>query len=175
MAAAAGEHPSFDSALAATLQDLKLTFSLRKEQRTALKSFLEKKYVFRVLINYVVRAVALTTSPSSLLWLVVALSYCVQRELERQPFIPPTLPMEWVWLARAQFPDNDGSTLVQSFLRIIFRTIVIFFLAFPETECACTDLTTDRSFVPVHWHSAEIHIIPWSGWILDSVWLEGVG
>ena len=46
---------------------LKLTFSLRKEQRTALKSFLEKKDVFRVLINYVVRAVALTTSPSSLL------------------------------------------------------------------------------------------------------------
>ena len=67
MAAAAGERLSFDSALAATLQDLKLTFSLRREQRTALKSFLEKKYVFGVLINYVVRAVALTTSPSSLL------------------------------------------------------------------------------------------------------------
>ena len=67
MAAAAGERLSFDSALAATLQDLKLTFYLRKEQRTALKSFLEKKYVFGVLINYVVRAVALTTSPSSLL------------------------------------------------------------------------------------------------------------
>ena len=67
MAAAAGERLSFDSALAATLQDLKLTFSLRKEQRTALKSFLEKKYVFVVLINYVVRAVALTTSPSSVL------------------------------------------------------------------------------------------------------------
>ena len=32
MAAAAGEQLSFDSALAATLQDLKLTFSLRKEQ-----------------------------------------------------------------------------------------------------------------------------------------------
>ena len=59
MAAAAGEQLSFDSALAATLQDLKL--------RMALKSFLEKKYVFGVLINYVVRAVALTTSPSSLL------------------------------------------------------------------------------------------------------------
>ena len=67
MAAAAGEQLSFDSALAATLQDLKLTFSLRKEQRTALKSFLENKYVFGVLINYVVRATALTTSPSSLL------------------------------------------------------------------------------------------------------------
>ena len=39
---------SFDSALAATLQDLKLTFSLRKEQRTALKSFLKNKYVFGV-------------------------------------------------------------------------------------------------------------------------------
>ena len=67
MAAAAGERLSFDSALAATLQDLKLTFSLRKEQRTALKSFLENKYVFVVLINYVVTAIALTTSPSSLL------------------------------------------------------------------------------------------------------------
>ena len=67
-AAAAGERLSFHSALAAkTLQDLKLTFYLKKEQRTALKSFLKKKYVFRVLINYVVRAVALTTSPSSLL------------------------------------------------------------------------------------------------------------
>ena len=35
--------------MAATLQDLKLSFSLRNEQRTALKSFLEKKDVFRVL------------------------------------------------------------------------------------------------------------------------------
>ena len=49
MAAAAGEQLSFDSALAATLQDLKLTFSLRKEQRTALKSFLEKKDVLIVI------------------------------------------------------------------------------------------------------------------------------
>ena len=51
MAAAAGEWLSFDSSLAATLQDLKLTFYLRKEKRMALKSFLEKKYVFGVLIN----------------------------------------------------------------------------------------------------------------------------
>ena len=43
MAAAAGERLSFDSVLAATLQDLKLSFSLRNEQRTALKSFLERK------------------------------------------------------------------------------------------------------------------------------------
>ena len=41
MAAAAGEQ-SFESALAATLEDLELSFSLRKEQRTALKSFLKK-------------------------------------------------------------------------------------------------------------------------------------
>ncbi len=68
MAAAAGQRLSFHSALAAkTLQDLKLTFSLRREQRTALKSFLEKKYVFVVLINDVVGAVAMTTSPSALL------------------------------------------------------------------------------------------------------------
>ena len=46
MAAAAGERLSFDTALAVTLQDLKLTFYLRKEQRKALKSFLEKKDVF---------------------------------------------------------------------------------------------------------------------------------
>ena len=39
MAAAAGERLSFDSALAATLKDVKLKFSLRKEQ--ILKSFLE--------------------------------------------------------------------------------------------------------------------------------------
>ena len=52
MAAAAGEQLSFDLALAATLQDLKLTFTLREEQRKALKSFLENKYVFGVLINY---------------------------------------------------------------------------------------------------------------------------
>ena len=45
MAATAGERLSFDSVLAATLQDLKLSFSLRNEQRTALKSFLEKKDV----------------------------------------------------------------------------------------------------------------------------------
>jgi len=32
--------------------------------------------------------ITLTTSPSLLLWLVVALSYCVQRDFERQPFIP---------------------------------------------------------------------------------------
>ena len=68
MAAAAGQRLSFHSALAAkTLQDLKLTFSLRREQRTALKSFLQKKDVFVVLINDVVGAVAMTTSPSSLL------------------------------------------------------------------------------------------------------------
>ena len=41
MAAAAGERLSFDSALAATLKDVKLHFSLRKEEITALKSFLE--------------------------------------------------------------------------------------------------------------------------------------
>lgn len=48
MAAAAGEQ-SFESALAATLEDLELSFSLRKEQRTALKSFLKKEDVFVVL------------------------------------------------------------------------------------------------------------------------------
>ena len=42
MAAADGEQRSFKSALAATLEDLELSFSLRKEQRTALKSFLKK-------------------------------------------------------------------------------------------------------------------------------------
>ena len=35
--------------------------------------------------------------------------------------------------SRAQIPDKDGSTLVRSFLQIIFRKIVIFSRAFPET------------------------------------------
>ena len=48
-AAAAGKQRSFESALAATLEDLELSFSLRKEQRTALKSFLKKEDVFGVL------------------------------------------------------------------------------------------------------------------------------
>ena len=47
--AAAGEQRSFESALAATLEDLELSFSSRKEQRTALKSFLKKEDVFVVL------------------------------------------------------------------------------------------------------------------------------
>ena len=39
----------FELALAATLGDLKLQFSLREEQKTALKLFLEKRDVFGVL------------------------------------------------------------------------------------------------------------------------------
>ena len=38
-----------ESALAATLEDLEFSFSLRKEQRTTLKSFLKKEDVFGVL------------------------------------------------------------------------------------------------------------------------------
>ena len=49
MAAAAGEQRSFESALAATLEDLQLCFSLRKEQRTVLQSFLKKEDVLGVL------------------------------------------------------------------------------------------------------------------------------
>lgn len=49
MAAAAGEQRSFESALATTLEDVELSFSLRKEQRTALKSFFKKEDVFGVL------------------------------------------------------------------------------------------------------------------------------
>ena len=90
MAAAAGERLS-EFRLGFGRDSSRLEVNIFFEKRT---KNLEKKDVFRLLINYVVRAVALTTSPSSLLWLVVALSYCVQRELERQPFIPPTLPME---------------------------------------------------------------------------------
>jgi len=52
----------------------------------------------------------LSTSPSLLLWLTLVLSNCVQREFERQPFIPPLglspvneeFPdiLMWVWHAR---------------------------------------------------------------------------
>ena len=49
MAAAAGEQRSFESALAATLEDLQLSFSLRKEQRSALQLFLKKEDVLGVL------------------------------------------------------------------------------------------------------------------------------
>ena len=49
MAAPAGEQRSFESALAATLEDLEFSFSLREEQRTALKTFLTKEDVFGVL------------------------------------------------------------------------------------------------------------------------------
>ncbi|XP_055053684.2 ATP-dependent DNA helicase RecQ-like [Misgurnus anguillicaudatus] len=49
MAAAAGEQLSFEAALAATLEDLNLCFSLREEQITLLKSFLSNKDVFGVL------------------------------------------------------------------------------------------------------------------------------
>lgn len=63
MAAAAGEQLSFEAALAATLEDLDLCFSLREEQITLLKSFLSKKDVFGVLPtgygNYVTFFVAL--------------------------------------------------------------------------------------------------------------------
>ena len=41
----AGEQLSFDSALAATLEDFKLNFSLKHEQRTALESFKKKEYI----------------------------------------------------------------------------------------------------------------------------------
>ena len=48
MAAAAGEQRSLESALAETLEDLEFSFSLRKEQRTTLKSFLKKEDVLGV-------------------------------------------------------------------------------------------------------------------------------
>ena len=92
MAAADGEQRSFESALAATLDDLELSFSLRKEQRTALKSFLKEEDVFVVLPGQI-QKLNLSSNVSSAvgktLWLVEALSYCVQREFERQLFIPP--------------------------------------------------------------------------------------
>ena len=40
---------SFESALASTLKELNLSFSLKVEQETALKSFISKKDVFGVL------------------------------------------------------------------------------------------------------------------------------
>ena len=78
MAAAAGNR--------GLLEDLEFSFSLRKEQRTALKSFLKKEDVFRVLPTGYGKSLIYQLA---LLCLVVALSYCVKREFERQLFIPP--------------------------------------------------------------------------------------
>ena len=84
MAAADGEQRSFESALAATLEDLELSFSLRKEQRTALKSFLKKGRCVRSFAGRVWQKLNLSTSSAvgKTLWLVEALSYCVQREFK---------------------------------------------------------------------------------------------
>ncbi len=46
--ALAKEKQSFESALASTLAELDLSFSLKVEQENALKSFLSKKDVFAV-------------------------------------------------------------------------------------------------------------------------------
>jgi hypothetical protein len=59
MAASAGEQLSVDSALVTTLQDFQLSFSLSNEQRTALKSFLEKKDVFGFLPTRYVKSLIL--------------------------------------------------------------------------------------------------------------------
>ena len=98
MAAAAGN--------SGLLEDLELSFSLRKEQRTAQKSFLIKEDVFGVLPTGYGKSLIYQLAPlvgklMVLLWLVVALSYCVQREFERQPFIPP-LGLSSV---NGEFPD----------------------------------------------------------------------
>lgn len=64
MAAAASEQ-SFESALAATV-----------------RSFAGQIQKLNLSTN-------VSTTGGKTLWLVEALSYCVQREFERQPFIPP--------------------------------------------------------------------------------------
>ncbi len=58
----AGEQLSFDLALAATLEDFKLNFSLKLEQRTALESFKKKED-----IKYVIFFVALVGCSAILL------------------------------------------------------------------------------------------------------------
>ena len=68
----ANEARSFESAL----EELDLGFSLKFEQKEALKSFVLKKDVFAVL-------------PTGYDWSQM-LAYYVQRQFERQLFIPPT-------------------------------------------------------------------------------------
>ena len=124
---AAGEQ-SFESALSATLEDLELSFSLRKEQRTALKSFLKKGRCVRRFAGQIWQKLNLSTSSAvgKTLWLVEALSYCVQREFERQPFIPPlgvsvsmvscqTKHLDVVWLARLNLYINLCKSLAARF------------------------------------------------------------
>ena len=83
----AGERRSFKSALATALEDLELSFSLRKEQRTALKSSFRKGRCVQSFTDRIRRMF------NQLVPLHVALvgcsTYCVQREFERQPFITP--------------------------------------------------------------------------------------
>ena len=62
MTAAAGEQ-SFESALAATLEDLELSFSLSKEQRTALKSFLKKGRCVRSFAGQIWQKLNLSLAP----------------------------------------------------------------------------------------------------------------
>ena len=46
------EHQLFETALAATMNELDLAFYLKEEQKTALESFLFKKGVFAVFLLY---------------------------------------------------------------------------------------------------------------------------
>ena len=68
-------------------------------------------------------------------------------------------------------PVNDGSTFVRSFLRWIFRCIVTFFRAFPETPLnmnARALLLQRLRFVTVHWHGAEMGFVGGgAGMLLD--------
>ena len=48
---ATDEHQLFETALAATMNELDLAFYLKEEQKTALQSFLCKKDVFAVLLT----------------------------------------------------------------------------------------------------------------------------
>ena len=87
MAAASEFEASFDLALAATLKDLNIHFSLRDEQITALKCFLEKRDVFGVLPTGYGKSLttlhhllpgALATSPLLVALIGCSPSYCVR-------------------------------------------------------------------------------------------------
>jgi len=63
------EHQLFETALAPTMNELDLAFSLKEEQKTALESFLCKKDVFAVLPTGYGKSLIYQLAPLVALWI----------------------------------------------------------------------------------------------------------
>ena len=66
---ATDEHQLFETALAATVNELDLAFSLKEEQKTALESFLCKKDVYAVLLTRYGKNLIYQLAPLVALWI----------------------------------------------------------------------------------------------------------